>query len=582
MTANPFQQPYLASNDNRTIAGIDCPVCKSARSSIQFKSVPAQQAVKINVEPDLTFRPVDTETLPYNNPDKLPEELRGNPPVIYWRCESCSLIFHQAFDALSDEALIRQLYNTQFTKTLPQLKTELPLLLSRLIYRLFQKDIKNLRILSCESELVPVSKTLATMGVEIETYAPLSKDLKNHKPGSYDLICTYALLERTPEPEEVLRKLLSLCSQDAVIFLSHYAFNFRDPEHQIILSPRSGLIWLHSHKSLELIFQSLKLKHLRISPTITLLYRQNVPAFAEHLKGLNLDMTEFLRQDEEEKEEAERAEEVTLQSAPTPVEVHTSRLSIRESRYGKVAYNHHDRLVGTALDNYGEYLIGDQELLAQMIQPHWIVFEAAANIGLHCMMMAPMLNGGGHIHAFEPYRESYHLLGANLLLNNLDNVSTYRYALGAFPGMTRLLPVDSDAPGSMASKGWAAHYEGAEVPLHSLDGLEPEQCHFFHVCAPECEPTILQGGQKTLNRFQPALLVNCVNEADFQAIFRMLDDLGYRMYWHIQPFYAEENFFNNPDNAFGSAGAAKILALHSSRNQNVGLSEIQNENDWIV
>ena len=53
------------------------------------------------------------------------------------------------------------------------------------------------------------------------------------------------------------------------------------------------------------------------------------------------------------------------------------------------------------------------------------------------------------------------------------------------------------------------------------------------------------------------------------------------MYWHIQPFYLRENFFNNPDNEFGSAGAAKILALHSSKEQNVGLSEIENEDDWI-
>ncbi len=581
---SPFEQPYLASNDNRTIAGISCPTCKSPHSAVQFKTVPAQQSIRINVKPDLSFSLVDTGFVPYSRADKLPDELRGNPPITYWRCETCGLIFHHGFDNLTPRGLTRHLYDSQFLRTLPQLQTELPQFLARLLHRLFQKHIKDLRVLSCESELVPVSKVLATMEVKAETYALLNSSQEKHQPESYDLICTYALTERMLNPEESLRKLIKLCHRNGAIFLSHYNFNFRDPKQHIILSPRSGLIRLQSHKSLGLLFEALKLKSLRISPTITLLYRHKLPAFAEHLEGQNLNIEELLHEDIEEEadNETDILESTKPEAAPTPVEVRTSRVSIRETRFGKAAYNHHDQLVGTALHQYGEYLVGDQELLSQLIRPDWIVFEAAANIGLHCMMIAPMLNAGGHIHAFEPYRESYRLLGTNLLLNDLDNVSSYRYALGAFPGVTRLVPVDADEPGSMVSKGWSAHYDGAEVPLNSLDALEPDQCHFFHVCAPECEPAILQGAQKTLSRFQPALLVNCVNEADFQAIFRMLNDLGYRMYWHIQPFYSPENFFNNPNNEFGSAGAAKILALHSSKNQNVGLSEIQSADDWIA
>ena len=581
MTANPFQQPYFASNDNRTIAGIDCPTCHASRRAVQFRTVSAQQAVRINVESDMSYSLVALDPIPYGYPKQLPESLRGNSPVTYWRCESCGVIFHRSFDGLSPRMLGKQIYSPQFLKTLPQLQSELPQMLARLMHGLFRQRIKTLRILSCESELISVSKKLAAMGIEAKSYAPLSADAMDHKPESYDLIGIYALMERMPDPVDMLRKLSHLCSSNGVIMVSHYHFDARNSKEQMITSPRSGLIRLHSHKSLDIIFESLNLKSFRLTPTLTLLYKQKLPDFAAHLKDHDLDIKDLLLESEEETaEEPQEAGEV--QRAPTQIEAHTSRISIRETRFGKTAYNHRDQLVGAALHHYGEYLVGDQELLLQMIQPHWIVFDAAANIGLHCMMIAPMLNGGGHIHAFEPYRESYHLLGTNLLLNNLDNVSTYRHALGAFPGVTRLVPVDGDAPGSMASKGWAAHYDGPEVPLNSLDMLEPEQCHFFHVCAPECEPAIVQGAQKTLSRFQPALLVNCVNEADFQAIFRMLRDQGYRMYWHIQPFYSPENFFNNPDNEFGSAGAAKILALHSSKEQNVGLTEIETEEDWIV
>ena len=587
MTASPFQQPYLASNDNRTIAGINCPTCHAPHRAVQFKDMPAKQAVKIIIESDLSIRTAETEKLAYGDPEKLPEELQGNPLITYWRCEACGVVFHRAFKDFLPRDFERQIYNAQFLRTLPQLKTEFPELLARVIHKLFQQHIKNLNILSCENNMLPVSKSLATMGVTAEAYAPLNSRKKNTKLNKYDLVCAYALLERSLNPADELAKLFALCGQDGAIFLSHYAFDLRDPKQQAVLSPRSGLIQLHSQKSFDLALQAMNIKSHRITPTATLLYRQKLPHYAEHLQQTKFSAEELVREisPEEAEEQDENHQsfstEPEVKAAPTPIEVNTDRISIRDTRFGKAAYNHHDQLVGTALNQYGEYLVGDQELLTQLIRPDWIVFEAAANIGLHCMMIAPMLSGGGHIHAFEPYRDSYRLLGTNLLLNNLDNVSTYRYALGSFPGVTRLVPVDSDAPGSMVSKGWAAHYDGAEVPLNSLDSLEPDQCHFLHVCAPECEPVILQGAQKTLSRFQPALLVNCVNEADFQAIFRILSDLGYRMYWHIQPFYLRENFFNNPDNEFGSAGAAKILALHSSKEQNVGLSEIENEDDWI-
>ena len=589
MTASPFQQPYLASNDNRTIAGITCPTCHTPHRAVQFKNVPAQQSVKVTVELNLRIDTTETEQIPYGDPEKLPEELQGNPLITYWRCEFCGVVFHRAFKDFSPRDFERQIYNAQFLRTFPQRKTELPDLLARVIHTLFQKNIKNLNILSCENDMLSVSNSLTKIGFNAEAYKLLSARVKSTKLARYDLVCSYALLERSLNPVDDIARLFALCGQDGIIFLSHYNFDLRDPKQQALLSPRSGLMQVHSQKSFDLALKTMNIKSHRVAPTVTLLYRKKLPYYAEHLQHTTFSVEELARkiepENKENEEENENAQSIfteqEVEAAPTPIEVNTDRISIRDTRFGKAAYNHHDQLVGTALNQYGEYLVGDQELLSQLIRPDWIVFEAAANIGLHCMMIAPMLHSGGHIHAFEPYRDSYRLLGTNLLLNNLDNVSTYRYALGSFPGVTRLVPVDSDAPGSMVSKGWAAHYDGAEVPLNSLDSLEPDQCHFLHICAPECEPVILQGAQKTLSRFQPALLVNCVNEADFQAIFRILGDLGYRMYWHIQPFYLRENFFNNPENEFGSAGAAKILALHSSKEQNVGLSEIENEDDWI-
>ncbi|NQY83037.1 MAG: FkbM family methyltransferase [Alphaproteobacteria bacterium] len=594
MSANPFQQPYLASNDNRSIVGIDCPVCHQRNRAIPLKSVPANQAVRIFIDKDLKMRTLGNTNIPYGDPSALSEDMRSDSPLTFWRCESCDLVFQRNFDDWDDRQLYRQVYNAAYVKILPQVSTELPQYRSRFLHKLFRDSIQSLKVLICESRIGTLAEELGYSGVKAESYRLFDPSFRAKGLGSYDLICAFSMMERMPDPVKMLKNLIALCNTQAAILVTRYPFNHHNEKEHVLLSPRNGFFRIYSEKSLNLIFKSLQMNFIHLTPTMTLLYRK-LPAYAEFLKEAKISEEAIMNDESNDSfngaENADVARKNALHetdnfsgnhASPSQVEVHTERISIRDTRYGKTAYNHYDSLVGMALENYGEYLTGDQELLRQLIRPNWTVFEVAANIGVHCMMMAPMLGQGGHIHAFEPYEESYKLLGTNLLLNNIDNVSTYQEALGAFPGVTRLAVTNPDKPGSMAAKGWSQQYSGSEVSLATLDALEPPQCHFMHICAPECEPAVLQGGQKTLTRFSPALLVNCVSRRDFISIFSLLTELGYRLYWHIQPFYLEDNFFGNSENVFGNAGAAKILALHSNKDQNVGLTKIRSQNDWIA
>lgn len=585
-----FAQPYLASNDNRSVAGIDCPVCNMRNKAIPLKTVPINQGVRIFTEHDLKTRTLGNINFSYGDPSNLPRDLLGNVGITFWRCENCDLVFQREFDEWTDKQLQRQIYNAQYVKLLPNVATDLPRYRATFLRNLFSGNIKKLEVLICESGLSSVCDELVNNGINARTYQLFNPDFNPSGLGTFDLVVAFMVLERLPTPEKTLRKILKHCKKDSAILLARYRFNFKDESQHLMLSPRNGFFRMYSQKSLELILEGLGLSYIHVTPEVTLAYRR-LPSFAEFLQSSEINTEELMTtredgevegKDNESYESPSEQDDENGIAYPTDVTVRSERVVVRKTLYGTTAYNSRDQLVGASLDNYGEYLRGDWELFQQLVRPNWVVFDIAANIGLHCMMLSPLLNEGGIIHAFEPYEASFQLLGMNIQLNDLDNVRTYSMAIGADSHTTHLAPTDPNKPGSMAAKGWADDYAGPEVAMNSIDSLQPQQCHFIHACVPECEADILAGAEQTLARFKPVVLVNCVNEQGFEAIYRQLKKHDYRMYWHIQPFFQNKNFFGNTENVFDSAGVAKILAFPANKEQSIGLTEITSEEDWIA
>ena len=571
----------------RSKVGIDCPLCKRKNQAIPLTEKHANQAVRIHITPSLDVQAINSFQLHYGNPKLLPEELQTDNLVTFWRCESCDVTFHMAFDNLSRQQLASQIYVNDYSATLPQISSEIPLYRAKFIRNIFGDTLNDLRIMIAESNMGGVADELKQQGVDATALALISMNKqKVPQGGVYDLICSFNMLERVHDPEEELQRLMHYTSERSLMLFSCVPFSFRNEEDHAFLAPRNGFIRMLSPKTINMLAERIKMKVKHLNHNLFILYRK-IPSFAKQLLEEDFDAEKIANRNialgEAKDNTGHTGGEGDSFQEPkfTRILFKSNRVSIREIRYGTAMYYSKDALVGQSIEHYGQYLDADRELLAQLLQNDWHAVDACANIGIHSMMMSPMLDRG-HLWAIEPYTMSYRLLEGNVALNNLDNVSTQKLALGAEIITTRLSTVNPDRPGSLAAKGWQDDFSGEEIAQSTIDHLALSRCDFIHLCAPEQEPSILQGAAQTLERFHPALLVNCINKNDFLAIQAQLSTLDYRLYWHIQPFFLTDNFFNNQENVFDSAGAAKILALHAGRGQNVGLKEIQSAQDWIL
>jgi FkbM family methyltransferase len=78
------------------------------------------------------------------------------------------------------------------------------------------------------------------------------------------------------------------------------------------------------------------------------------------------------------------------------------------------------------------YIIDWEEfnLIAKLVEPHDVVFDVGANIGVYTVWMSQFINQSGRIHAFEPDAENFQKLENHISLNQItDRTTTNRIAL---------------------------------------------------------------------------------------------------------------------------------------------------------
>lgn len=100
------------------------------------------------------------------------------------------------------------------------------------------------------------------------------------------------------------------------------------------------------------------------------------------------------------------------------------------------------------------------ELLLDTMRSGGIVYDVGANMGLHSALLAKQTKGRGGVIAFEPDSRAYERLVENLKLNGLDNVRTYRMALGEARAVAKLYRGSRSHDSSLvpgASAGSPAH-----------------------------------------------------------------------------------------------------------------------------
>lgn len=169
-------------------------------------------------------------------------------------------------------------------------------------------------------------------------------------------------------------------------------------------------------------------------------------------------------------------------------------------------------------------------LFAQYIPVGGVVLDIGACIGDHTITYSEMVGPLGRVYAFEPNPVAFECLSHNML--KCVNVLPLRIALGDRAGFGHTIQ-DANLGASQFSASGPAATTGstAMVTIDTFMGLK--RLDFIKIDAEGWEPEILRGGEQTIRRLRPAMLIE-VNRPVLakqgktdRDIFDQLTALGY-------------------------------------------------------
>lgn len=246
-----------------------------------------------------------------------------------------------------------------------------------------------------------------------------------------------------------------------------------------------------------------------------------------------------------------------------------------------------DTTIGRALELYGEFAEGENEVMRRYLSHGDTAVDVGANVGTTALALAEAVGESGCVLAFEPQPLIAQCLSTALTLNERFNVRVHTAAVGAQQGWATLPAVDLSDGGNYGAVGIvdSVGADGARktfsAPVMTVDSLELEACHLIKVDVEGYEWSVVQGAAATVQRHRPVLYLEAKRVPGTSAYLRFLLNQGWRCYWHFAFFFRRNNFRKQPDNIFLGIGDMNVLAVPIEQAQPDDLPEIRNsDEDW--
>jgi FkbM family methyltransferase len=241
-----------------------------------------------------------------------------------------------------------------------------------------------------------------------------------------------------------------------------------------------------------------------------------------------------------------------------------------------------DRYIGASLDLYGEYCDTESRVFAQLVSSGDVVAEVGANIGAHTVQLAKLVGNSGEVYAFEPQRVVFQLLCANVALNDAFHVRTYHAACGQQAGTMKVPPVDYRHPDSnFGGVSLVDVAQGEAVPVLALDALEFRALRLLKVDVEGMELAVIAGARQQIRRHRPVLYVENDRRAQSPHLIRLIQELGYDLWWHVAHLFNPRNHAGVQENIFGSTASINVLCLPNEVTNSVtGFRQVTGPEDW--
>lgn len=222
------------------------------------------------------------------------------------------------------------------------------------------------------------------------------------------------------------------------------------------------------------------------------------------------------------------------------------RTFLKDCRWGKFLLIEGDMISGyvNALGHWCDIEVD----LFRVLLPHetGVCIEVGSNIGMHAVPLARLCSRGALI-CYEPQRPIFHVLCANLALNNCLNVTTRRAAVGDKNGRIAIQTGDYDQPWNYGSFSVATGFSNEGqfagpvktemVDIVALD-RDPALEHLtaldlLKIDAEGHELAVIAGAKGLIARHRPDVFVEPGGKQNIEALRDAMGKLGYTGYWFI-------------------------------------------------
>ena len=166
-----------------------------------------------------------------------------------------------------------------------------------------------------------------------------------------------------------------------------------------------------------------------------------------------------------------------------------------------------------------------KEWFVKNAQPDWMYIDCGANVGYYTILFS-RLSPQGKVHAVEP-TSTADMLEKNIAHHQCNNVTVHRVAMGQHAGrrVEKIFRIWGRAPEELEYDFTTLDEFVGKMDLQKLDCIKIDVDSF--------DFEVLMGGQKTLERFDPWLVVElnhalAVRGYSNMAALSWLLDRGYR------------------------------------------------------
>jgi FkbM family methyltransferase len=187
-------------------------------------------------------------------------------------------------------------------------------------------------------------------------------------------------------------------------------------------------------------------------------------------------------------------------------------------------------------------------LITEKVGDGMVVFDIGAHIGLMSVILAQKVGDTGKVFSFEPTPATFEVLRNTIRINDLENVIVpVQAALSSKSGKAMFYISDdmADSSNSLVNyRGGKRNERPTEVQLYAMDDYVDnknlQSVDFIKIDAEGAELEVLQGSEKTLQRFRPSVILALHPEAltksghSLKEIWNFTDRLNYEVFLDSQ------------------------------------------------